>query len=226
MSRLRFTKEQLEQSIENSLNFSQALRFMKMNTNGSANHKTIKKYVKLWNIDTSHFLSHSEYMKKLYNDGIMKPISKRDIKTILVRDSDYMSSHNLKNRLYNENIKKSICEMCGQDENWKGKKMSLILDHINGISNDNRIENLRIVCPNCNATLPTHCSKNRKDKKYKDRKKSKQRAKKEMRKVERPPFDVLLDEIKSLGYVGTGKKYNVSDNAIRKWVKCYEKYGE
>jgi hypothetical protein len=41
-----------------------------------------------------------------------------------------------------------------------GKKMSLILDHINGVYNDNRIENLRIVCPNCNATLPTHCGKN------------------------------------------------------------------
>jgi hypothetical protein len=40
-----------------------------------------------------------------------------------------------------------------------GKKMSLILDHINGVNNDNRIENIRIVCPNCNATLDTHCGK-------------------------------------------------------------------
>ena len=40
---------------------------------------------------------------------------------------------------------------------WTGKKMSLILDHINGKHNDNRIDNLRIVCPNCNATLETHC---------------------------------------------------------------------
>jgi hypothetical protein len=47
--------------------------------------------------------------------------------------------------------------MC-QGEEWVGKKMSLILDHINGVNNDNRIEN-RIVCPNCNATLDTHCGK-------------------------------------------------------------------
>ena len=45
-------------------------------------------------------------------------------------------------------------------KNGKVKKMSLILDHINGIHNDNRIENLRIVCPNCNATLDTHAGKN------------------------------------------------------------------
>lgn len=47
--------------------------------------------------------------------------------------------------------------------------MGLILDHINGIHKDNRIENLRIVCPNCNATLPTHGGKNvKKQKKEKN----------------------------------------------------------
>ena len=63
----------------------------------------------------------------------------------------------MKNRLYDEGLKERKCELCGQDENWYGKKMSLILDHINGVNNDSRIENLRILCPNCNATLPTHC---------------------------------------------------------------------
>lgn len=57
-------------------------------------------------------------------------------------------------------MKQPICEKCGQDENWYGEHMSLILDHINGVNDDHRLENLRIVCPNCNATLPTHCGKN------------------------------------------------------------------
>ncbi len=48
------------------------------------------------------------------------------------------------------------------DDNWRGSKLSLILDHINGISNDNRLENLRFVCPNCNATLKTYCRGNTK----------------------------------------------------------------
>ena len=67
----------------------------------------------------------------------------------------------LKNRLYKEGIKKRECELCGQDEIWKGKKISLILVHKNGIFNDNRLKNLRIVCPNCNATLETHCGRNK-----------------------------------------------------------------
>jgi 5-methylcytosine-specific restriction endonuclease McrA len=54
--------------------------------------------------------------------------------------------------------------MCSQDEYWMGKKISLILDHINGINDDNRIDNLRILCPNCNSTLDTNGGKNIKNK--------------------------------------------------------------
>jgi hypothetical protein len=111
---------------------------------------------------------------------------------------------------------------------------SLILDHINGINDDNKLENLRIVCPNCNATLETHCKGYKKSNKrnknyckcgkeiYKKSKKCLTCNAKDNRKVERPPYEQLLDEIKELGYTGTGEKYGVSDNAIRKWIKKYE----
>jgi ribosomal protein S27AE len=65
----------------------------------------------------------------------------------------------LKERLFNEGLKDRQCEQCGQGELWRGRSMSLILDHINGIPDDNRIENLQIVCPNCAATLDTHCGR-------------------------------------------------------------------
>ena len=55
-----------------------------------------------------------------------------------------------------------MCEICTQGENWFGKKLVMILDHENGDHFDNRLENLRILCPNCNSTLETNCSKNRK----------------------------------------------------------------
>ena len=43
------------------------------------------------------------------------------------------------------------------------------------------------------------------------------------RKVDRPPFDVLIAEINELGYSAVGRKYGVSDNAVRKWLKDYQK---
>ena len=158
-------------------------------------------------------------------------IKKIDISEILTECSLYNRTH-LKNRLYKEGLKERKCEECGQDENWRGNKISLILDHINGISDDNRLENLRILCPNCNATLDTNCGKNIKFKKNlcidckKEILKSSKRCIEcehiKQRKYERPNYEILIGEVKSMGYTKTGKKYNVSDNTIRKWLKYYE----
>jgi len=154
----------------------------------------------------------------------------------LLVDNSWHSRNNLKRRLFEEGHKERKCEKCGQDENWHGEHISMILDHINGVHNDDRLENLRILCPNCNAALPTHCGKNAKKKKenrYVNHCEcgkeislsSKQCVKCEkftQRKVERPSFEQLIQEINELGYSATSRKYDVSDNAIRKWVKAYK----
>lgn len=110
-----------------------------------------------------------------------------------------------------------------------GKRMSLILDHIDGDRENNELINLRIVCPNCNATLDTHCGKNTPEKirKIKEQKKlNVENAFIFKRKVERPPYQQLINEISDLGYVKVGKKYGVTGNSIKKWIKTYEKYGK
>jgi hypothetical protein len=175
--------------------------------------------------------------------------SKKPLTEVLVEGSSYSRSH-LKQRLFREVLKEPICEICGQDENWNGKTMSMILDHINGVRDDHRLENLRIVCPNCAATLPTHCG--RKNRIHRTRRRclrcrrsfvpasSSQRycsrecgvrwdrtglrgkPKPGARKVERPPYEKLLAEIEATSYLAVGRKYGVSDNAVRKWVRFYE----
>lgn len=51
------------------------------------------------------------------------------------------------------------CSICGNTGEWNSKKLVLQLDHINGIHNDNRIENLRLLCPNCHSQTDTFCGK-------------------------------------------------------------------
>jgi hypothetical protein len=77
----------------------------------------------------------------------------------LVEDSDYLKSAVLRKRLVREGLKEPRCEICGRDE-WMERPIPLQLDHVNGDRTDNRLENLRILCPNCHALTDTYCGKN------------------------------------------------------------------
>ena len=127
--------------------------------------------------------------------------------------------------------------------------MALILDHINGVPDDNRLENLRIVCPNCAATFETHCGRKNllaplsdrdclhcgkpfrpreRRQRYCSRACGSRWARKGLsqpglRRVERPPYEQLLSELAESNYSAVGRRYGVSDNAIRKWVRQYER---
>ncbi len=76
-----------------------------------------------------------------------------------MENSDCLKSANLRKRLIAEGLKEARCEICKLDE-WLGRPIPLQLDHINGDRTDNRLENLRLLCPNCHAQTDTYCGKN------------------------------------------------------------------
>jgi 5-methylcytosine-specific restriction endonuclease McrA len=93
-----------------------------------------------------------------WRQGCKNPvIVPRSIDEILQKDT-ITSSHKLKNRLFLNGLKSKICEIYGLSE-WMGKPIPLELDHINGVNSDNRLENLRILCPNCHAQTTTYRGK-------------------------------------------------------------------
>ena len=69
-------------------------------------------------------------------------------------------TYKLRNRLIEEKILDYVCSTCGIDE-YNGKQLSLELDHINGIRHDHRVDNLRLLCPNCHSQTKTYRKKKR-----------------------------------------------------------------
>ena len=116
--------------------------------------KFIKKRIEDNNIDISHFLG-----KKGSRGGGSIGI---DLNETLIDNSTYYNRTSLKARLFKSNLLENKCIECGIGSIWNGKKLVLHLDHINGKYNDNRIENLRILCPNCHSQTDTYSGKNMK----------------------------------------------------------------
>jgi len=224
--KVEWSKELLEEIVYKSTSRKEVLDKLKIRSAGG-NFRTLKKYLELYEIKTDHFIKNYDKMVQ------RNKINKISLENILIENSKF-SRFQLKKRLYDEGLRERKCCLCGQDEEWNGMRISLILDHINGVYNDNRLENLRIVCPNCNAGLDTFAGRNNKrnkrinfcecgDKISTVSKYCNSCEKKKRRLVERPSYEILIKEIDELGYVGTGKKYGVSDNSIRKWIKNYIK---
>lgn len=226
-----FNCPEINQIIKESTSISQVLNKLGLKAAGG-NYRTFDRFVKKNNVDISHFTG------QLWSKGKQLP-PKKDLEEYLC-EGVKITSYRLKQRLIRENIFEQKCSICNMDE-WMGKPIPLELDHINGNHDDNRLENLRIICPNCHAQTDTYRAKNRRDKKpikekpikeiikyycpdcnkeiHKESKYCEQCSHKKARKVERPELETLVKDIKNLGYSATGRKYGVSDNAIRKWVK-------
>jgi HNH endonuclease len=236
----RYTEAEARVAIAASLSYTEALRRLGMCSSGGV-RPVLQKWAGIWRIPTDHFDPHAASLAGLRRSRT-RPLP---LEALLVEGSR-VNRGRLKALLYESGLKQRLCELCGQGEEWRGGRMALILDHVNGVSTDNRLENLRVLCPNCNATLDTHCGANAatrveracrrcgtsflpksSSQKYCSRAcgirwDRRGRPVLGARRVDRPPYAQLKLEVEELGWVGTGRRYGVSDNAIRKWIRAYE----
>ena len=144
---------QLKIAVRDSTSYRQVLKKIGLRAAGG-NYEQIKKYIKEYKFNISHFKG------KAWNKGLRgigKPIIPLEL--ILRKDSSYQS-FKLKKRLFNEDLKKQFCEECNWSTRSEDGYLPLELDHINGDRHDNRLENLRILCPNCHSLKPTHRGRN------------------------------------------------------------------
>lgn len=278
MSKYKYTDEQLIEAVKTSLSIAEVCRKLGIKAVGG-NYATIHNKINKLNLDTTHFTG------KAWNQGLKYKVivPAKPLQEILKENTTYQS-YKLKLRLIKEGLKEEKCECC-RNTKWLGQPIKLELHHINGNHNDNRLENLQLLCPNCHAYTDNYRGKNIKqsaqkkiseveqpkfketlinngnlepEKRYiiiesgaetkqaepKSRKTKeprycafcgkelveKQRNNKycsqecahKANDSKRPDIFTLLNDFKELkSFVQVGKKYGVTDNAVRKWCSLY-----
>lgn len=144
----KYSKENLKQIVEKSNSIRQVCLELGISGKGG-NYKTVRKYIELHELNTNHFLSKEDQLKEIQTRN------KIPLEEILVKNSSYTNNFHLKKRLVDEEVLEYKCEKCNNIGEWQGEELTLQLDHKNGISNDNRVKNLRFLCPNCHSQTET-----------------------------------------------------------------------
>ena len=150
--KVKYTKELLEQVCGDSFSYRQCLNKLGLKEAGG-NYACIKKKIKDYNIDISHF------HHKAWNRG-KKVGPKRPIEDYL-SNKHAIQSYKLKKRLITENIFEHKCCNCNSTT-WLEKQIPLELHHIDGDHLNNNLENLSLLCPNCHALTDNYRAKNKK----------------------------------------------------------------
>ncbi|PIP87187.1 hypothetical protein COW81_01540 [Candidatus Campbellbacteria bacterium CG22_combo_CG10-13_8_21_14_all_36_13] len=154
MRHRKWSEQELKKAVYCSTSIRQVIQKLGLIPAGG-NYLQVQKYIKICKLDISHFKGQGWNKGKI---GIGKPLIL--LKDILIKNSNYQS-YSLKKRLYKEDLKKPKCEDCGWARQSKDGRLPLELDHINGDNKDNRLKNLRILCPNCHSLKPTHRGMNK-----------------------------------------------------------------
>jgi Zn finger protein HypA/HybF involved in hydrogenase expression len=116
------------------------------------NRKKISLFIRVNSIDVSHFEYGSSTRRNL---GL---VTMDDFCINSTRDYGTIKQFIIRNKILDH----TTCQICKHINEWEGKELSLQMDHINGINNDHRLENLRFLCPNCHSQTHTFGNKNRK----------------------------------------------------------------
>ena len=152
-SRRSWTDDDLRKAVAEARSVAGVIRALNLKVGGSV-YPVIQRRIRELEFDTSHFTGQGWSKGKSVTRWPGRPLHE-----VLVENSTYRSTRDLKNRLIKEGLITPECSMCGLTD-WLGATLTLQLDHINGRRSDNRLDNLRLLCPNCHSQTDTWCGRN------------------------------------------------------------------
>ena len=223
MKKRSWSDEALKLAVKTNNTMAGVLRDIHLSTS-PGNYRGVGLIVKKLGLDTKHFKGKAH--------GTSPRITKIPLIEILVKGSQY-GSNNLRKRLIKEGILPNLCSECGIGPEWNGKSLTLQLDHFNGDSSDNRLENLRILCPNCHSQTRTFTGRAlfgryRRDPKrcacgaviYRKSDRCKSCLGRHVEsKTKWPPVEELARSVVQTSYTKVAAGLGVSDNAVKKYIK-------
>ena len=156
MSRIKYTEDQLRESVEQSYSISETLRNLGYEKYGGGTASNIRKKIDKIGICTKHFRGSG------WNKGGKAP-NRKTTDEYLVLNNDMLR------RLKRSTLKRCLldigrkyeCECCGQGDTYNNLPLTIEIDHIDGNWFNNLRENLRFICPNCHTQTPTYGNKKR-----------------------------------------------------------------
>lgn len=217
----KITDEEFEEIVNSSSSLKEIAYKCGYSNNSGASSKLVKERISRQNIA----------FKSNRGERII-----REDKDIFIEDSPIDQS-TLRRRYLQGNFSEYKCSICGLEPFWNGQELVLTLDHKNGHNHDDRLENLRWVCPNCDRQLSTFAGRNiirETNKNYcidcgieilqsSTRCPACAARQKGLlsRKTIRPNREELKQLIRIQSFSDLGRRYDVTDNAIRKWCESY-----
>ncbi len=146
------SETELRDSVMRSRSYSQVMVALGLPSGGRL-QEALRRHIKALGCDVSHFTGRS------WRRGTALPVRPATELALVLVDGRLFRTGHLKRRLIAEGLKQARCECCGGTQ-WNGQAIPLELDHINGRRNDNRLDNLRLLCPNCHAQTSTYRGRN------------------------------------------------------------------
>lgn len=212
-----WTDDDLIETIKNSKTKLEVLK--KLGLKIPASYRMLNKYIKLLNIDVSHFESGRMIAQK------QNPAA--ELTEILTSNSSFDYRY-VKRRILEANLLEVKCAMCAITS-WQNRPLTLHLDHINGVNNDHRLENLRLLCPNCHSQTETYCGRNQKKTKKENfcacgakignTSKTCRKCMPQRGKATWPPTAEIISGIKSTSLAAFARTLNIRPSSAKKYLR-------